>query len=387
MVTTSPAARRGRGARSGPLVLALAVVALTAIVPAARAAMSLGDYYDTFSSESYHGSAGSLAWTGAWEESGDDGDPGAGLVKVASDGACPSGHCLVIGKASDSGAVAKVTRAADLSAAHTATLSFTYERHKHGDGSGEVKLQVGDEHKSATLGTFSLDVSDSSATFVEYDISQWISSTTTVRFKINNSADDSHMNVDNVRIELFAEENIAPELDSIANATITEESPFSFTATASDANVRGDDLVFSLDGGEPTGAVISAGGVFAWTPTEAQGPGVYSFDVIVTDDGVPSLSDSQTVTLTVAETNAPPVLAAIGSKSISEGNLLAFNATASDPDTHSPGAHHAAPPSRRAVHSAGLPMNPRGRGPTRLGSLSPMTGSPTASGPIPGRSR
>ncbi len=334
MVTASPSTRRGRAARSGILVLAIAIATVTAIVPTALAAMSLGDYYDTFSSQGYSGSAGSLPWTGSWEETNDDGAPETGLMKVTGDGACPSGACLVIGKAAVPGVVAKLRRTADLSAASTATLSFTYKRHKHGAGSGLVKLQVGDGHKASTLQTFALDVSDNSAMFVEYDITPWISSTTTLRFKVSNSDDDSHMNVDNVRIELFAEENIAPELDFIADATITEESPFSFVATASDANVRDDDLAFSLDGA-PSGATMSAGGVFAWTPSEAQGPGVYPFEVTVTDDGLPSLSDSQTVTLTVTETNAPPVLAAISDKSIAEGGLLTFTATATDPDTAS----------------------------------------------------
>ena len=29
------------------------------------------------------------------------------------------------------------------------------------------------------------------------------------------------------------------------------------------------------------------GGAFSWTPSEAQGPGSYTFDVVVTDDGSP----------------------------------------------------------------------------------------------------
>jgi len=35
--------------------------------------------------------------------------------------------------------------------------------------------------------------------------------------------------------------------------------------------------------------VISASGVITWTPSEAQGPGVYSITTIVTDSGVPPL--------------------------------------------------------------------------------------------------
>ncbi len=45
---------------------------------------------------------------------------------------------------------------------------------------------------------------------------------------------------------------------------------------------RSSRLSFSLSG-EPAGASITAGGDFTWTPTEGQGPGVYTFDVVVSD--------------------------------------------------------------------------------------------------------
>src|SRR5206468_9456985 len=55
--------------------------------------------------------------------------------------------------------------------------------------------------------------------------------------------------------------------------------------------------------------------------------------VTVTDDGVPPLGDSEGITITVsAGANQPPVLAAIGNKSIAELASLAFTATANDPD-------------------------------------------------------
>ncbi|MEO8497164.1 MAG: putative Ig domain-containing protein, partial [Planctomycetota bacterium] len=93
-------------------------------------------------------------------------------------------------------------------------------------------------------------------------------------------------------------------------------------------------LTFSLDSGAPSGAGIDpVTGVFTWTPSEAQGPGTFDITVRVTDDGTPNLSDSETITVTVGEVNEPPVLAAIGNKSVDEGSLLTFTASASDPDT------------------------------------------------------
>ena len=42
----------------------------------------------------------------------------------------------------------------------------------------------------------------------------------------------------------------------------------------------------------------------------------YSITVRVTDDGAPSLDDSETLTITVNEVNVAPVLAAIGDQSV-----------------------------------------------------------------------
>ncbi len=72
--------------------------------------------------------------------------------------------------------------------------------------------------------------------------------------------------------------------------------------------------------------------MFTWTPTEAQGPGSYPVTVIVTDDGTPSLNDSETITVTVNEVNQAPVLNAIGDKLVDELTLLTFTATATDAD-------------------------------------------------------
>src|SRR5205823_6881799 len=63
--------------------------------------------------------------------------------------------------------------------------------------------------------------------------------------------------------------------------------------------------------------------------TEAQGPGSYTFDVVVSDG---SLSDFETITVTVAEVNVAPVLGAIGSKNVDEETNLAFTASATDHD-------------------------------------------------------
>jgi hypothetical protein len=54
--------------------------------------------------------------------------------------------------------------------------------------------------------------------------------------------------------------------------------------------------------------------------------------VRVTDNGSPALDDFETISVTVNEVNEPPVLAAIGPKTIPWDETLSFTATASDPD-------------------------------------------------------
>jgi hypothetical protein len=78
-----------------------------------------------------------------------------------------------------------------------------------------------------------------------------------------------------------------------------------FTATATDADDPANTLTFSLEGTVPSGAGITAGGVFTWTPTEAQGPSDYSITVRVTDNGSPALYDEETINVHVNEVAVP----------------------------------------------------------------------------------
>ncbi len=127
--------------------------------------------------------------------------------------------------------------------------------------------------------------------------------------------------------------NQPPVLDPIGNQMVDEMQTLVFTATASDLDDPADNLTFSLGGVVPAGAVIDPiTGAFAWTPTEAQGPGDYPIIVRVTDDGVPSLSDEEAVTVTVNEINQPPTLDPVGDHTVAGGSELAFVATATDPD-------------------------------------------------------
>jgi hypothetical protein len=126
--------------------------------------------------------------------------------------------------------------------------------------------------------------------------------------------------------------NQPPRLIAIGNRTVNEASLLTFTATATDAD-SGQSLTFSLSPDAPEGASVdSSTGVFRWTPTEAQGPGVFRFAVQVTDSGTPPLTAAERITVTVAEVNQPPALAPISNQSVFEGSLLALNLAAVDSD-------------------------------------------------------
>lgn len=128
------------------------------------------------------------------------------------------------------------------------------------------------------------------------------------------------------------EVNVAPVLASIGDRTVNELTTLTFTAAATDADLPANTLTFSLVGA-PTGASInSTTGDLDWMPTEAQGPGDYTFTVKVTDNGSPSLADEEVIKVHVNEVNVPPVLTEIGSLSIDEGSLLMFTASATDAD-------------------------------------------------------
>ena len=128
--------------------------------------------------------------------------------------------------------------------------------------------------------------------------------------------------------------NVAPVLAAIGNQSVNEGATLSFTATATDADLPGQALTYSLDAASlALGMTIDANtGAFSWTPTEAQGGLTPSVTVTVTDNGTGNLTDSETFTITVGDTNLAPVLAAIGNRSVNEGETLNFTASATDAD-------------------------------------------------------
>ena len=128
--------------------------------------------------------------------------------------------------------------------------------------------------------------------------------------------------------------NDAPLLAAIGNRTINEGGALNFAATATDVDVPANVLTYKLSGA-PAGATINAtSGAFSWTPTEAQGPGSYSFDVVVSDSQ--GGSDSETITVTVnavgGSNNVPVALTDAGTTQEDMPVTLDLTGNDTDPD-------------------------------------------------------
>lgn len=102
------------------------------------------------------------------------------------------------------------------------------------------------------------------------------------------------------------EVNIAPMLNSIANSTVTAGQLFTVNVSATDANTIPQTLTLTLDPeNQPEGAVLTDNGdgtgTITWQ-TDNDDVGQATFGVLVTDNGFPSLGDSEDFTVTVQAT-------------------------------------------------------------------------------------
>jgi len=102
-----------------------------------------------------------------------------------------------------------------------------------------------------------------------------------------------------------AEVNDAPVIGfkGLPTGATPELKTVEFTVVGSDAdNLK---LVYGLEGAPQGASINNMTGAFTWTPTEAQGPGTYTFAVTVMGGTIQSKAF---ITLTVSEVNQPPSL-------------------------------------------------------------------------------
>lgn len=120
--------------------------------------------------------------------------------------------------------------------------------------------------------------------------------------------------------------NSPPILAPIGNRTVLEGAELSFVVSATDPD--GDSLSYTTST-LPSGAGFnSSTRTFSWVPGMNQA-GVYSVNFRVSDGAA---SVNETISITVVNVNRAPVLQSIGTKSVNEGELLAFTILATDAD-------------------------------------------------------
>jgi hypothetical protein len=135
--------------------------------------------------------------------------------------------------------------------------------------------------------------------------------------------------------------NRPPVMDSIPNQIVAENSLLKFVITASDPDKEDFGKLKFTATLLPSGAAFDpATQTFTWTPNFEQA-GTYKARFKVEDQGLdkdlkPSpalvLSSEREITIRVDQTNRPPVVTPIGSKTVDEEKQLTFTVAATDPD-------------------------------------------------------
>jgi len=178
------------------------MVTYTCTVPAA--AISSGGtmtFKDTFTVHQYNNNEGTASWSGPWIEDdvadGNTQSPSSGNVLIGSN------DKLWLDDYPDTGTDPSARRTANLSGKTTATLSFDYQTHSGVDLDDAVVAEVSSNGGASytileTFTGFAGAVTGSRS----YDISAFISSQTTIRFRVSNlyGGTNETFKVDNVII-------------------------------------------------------------------------------------------------------------------------------------------------------------------------------------------
>lgn len=156
-----------------------------------------GTYFDSVSTNQQYGERhGTLDWTTSpWQEINDGGSPTGGDIQILVDPAIGGTYVIQV-KDNDKG----IQRTADLSAYAAATLSLDYRRDDRNNSNGSVTIEASTDGVTwDPLATITVDGDDTGYVHVEYDITDKISATTTIRFLSNGLLDnDDRVYFDNI---------------------------------------------------------------------------------------------------------------------------------------------------------------------------------------------
>jgi len=112
------------------------------------------------------------------------------------------------------------------------------------------------------------------------------------------------------------EVNRVPQVVAIAPQTVVQGGTLQALATATDPDLPRNTLTFLIDAGSPSGVAIAAvdagSAAITWAVPSGLAPGVYLILVRVRDEGVPRLSASAVLTVTVVAAIPPPPVIDLG---------------------------------------------------------------------------
>ncbi|MFH1686333.1 MAG: Ig-like domain-containing protein [bacterium] len=264
---------------------------------------------------------GAFDWTPSYADSGT-----YDVTFYATDGAVPSSidSEIVTITVNNVNQLVSLTAVGDQAVAETANLNLIINAV---DPDGDVPIMT----SSVLPGTATLiDNLDGSATF-DWTPTYDDSGTYLVTFYATDGSFPAAVDSETITITV-ANTNRAPILAAIGQQIGVENVNLTFGVTAADDD--GDLPLLSttvLPGTATFVDNLDGTGTFDWTPTVADS-GTYDVTFYAVDGVYPADADSEVVTIIVGDDNQLPVLAAIGDQVATEGVLLSFGLSASDPD-------------------------------------------------------
>ena len=138
-------------------------------------------------------------------------------------------------------------------------------------------------------------------------------------FSVIDSQGDTMTNVVGIHILAAEPANTAPTLSPIADQLVNAGATVMVTNVASDTDMPPQTLTFSLITTVTNSAIDTNSGLFTWRPLVTQANSTNHFAVVVTDNGTPNLSATQSFNVTVNPLTQPQ----IGSVS-QTGNRFSF---------------------------------------------------------------
>ena len=148
-------------------------------------------------------------------------------------------------------------------------------------------------------------------------------------YHVDFGASDGEL-CDNETVKITVNDmNRPPALESICDKTIDETETVAVDVNATDPD--GDSLTYSCNRTDLFVDFDSSTGIGHWT-TDYDAAGVYYVDFGVYDGkgGI----DNETIKITVNDVNLPPVLDAIGDRTVDENETVAVDVNATDPDSY-----------------------------------------------------